>query len=93
MNKDENELYKSTEVTNNNDSNEKENQNANENLGPIDETGIYSEEVDNNMNLRNNMIIEEESDLKKNIIVIRKNSMIKKALKNFGKKSRQKYKK
>ena len=78
MNKDENELYKSTEVTNNNDSNEKENENENENLGPIDETGIYSEEVDNNMNLRNNMIIEEESDLKKNIIVIRKNSMIKK---------------
>ena len=82
--KDENnDLYKSTEVTNNNDTNE----NEIESLSSMKNIGIYSEEIYNNIFPNNNMLIEEEIDIENNIIVIRKNSVIKKLLKNFKKKS------
>ena len=60
--------------------------NDNENLTPMKEASIYNDDMYNNNNFcngNNNIIIEEKTDKINNIIVIRKNTIIKKTLKKY----------
>ena len=84
--KDNIENNKSTDISNNNnDSNDIDNENDNGNIAPMDEAGIYSEDIFNNMTLNNsnNMVVDYEIDGKNNSITLRKNSVIKKVMKKM----------